>query len=168
MNIPMAGALFALDNPETWVAVAFLLFVAVLLYVGVPRLISKMLDDRAAGIRKQITEARNLREEAQRKLADAERSLKEAEAQGRDIIAQAQADAETLREQSVTEIQAQVQRHEQAAMQRIARAESEALRSVHNATVEAVIGAATDMLKADPAIAQNTTQNAVAEVVQHM
>ena len=55
---------------EFWVAVAFGVFVLILLYYKVPKLIAKSLDDRAEAIRKELDEARRLREEAQTLLAD--------------------------------------------------------------------------------------------------
>ena len=55
---------------EFWVGVAFVVFVLILLYYKVPRLIAKSLDDRADAIRKELDEARRLREEAQNLLAD--------------------------------------------------------------------------------------------------
>jgi F-type H+-transporting ATPase subunit b len=36
-----------LDKPETWVAVGFLLFIGLVLYLKVPKLITNALDDRA-------------------------------------------------------------------------------------------------------------------------
>ena len=55
---------------EFWVAVAFVAFLLVLVYYKVPSLIAKALDDRAEAIRKELDEARRLREEAQNLLAD--------------------------------------------------------------------------------------------------
>jgi F-type H+-transporting ATPase subunit b len=55
---------------ELWVAVAFLCFVGLLLYMKVPSTIGKSFDDRAEAIRKELDEARRLREEAQDLLAD--------------------------------------------------------------------------------------------------
>ena len=55
---------------EFWVAVAFVAFLLILLYYKVPTLIAKSLDDRAEAIRKELDEARRLREEAQSLLAD--------------------------------------------------------------------------------------------------
>ena len=54
----------SLFNPEFWVGVAFLGFIALLIYYKVPALISKALDDRSDALRKEIEEARKLRDEA--------------------------------------------------------------------------------------------------------
>jgi len=55
---------------EFWVGIAFVVFVLILLYYKVPGLIAKSLDDRADAIRKELDEARRLREEAQNLLTD--------------------------------------------------------------------------------------------------
>ena len=72
-----------------WVLVSFIGFMALLAYYGVPRLIGKALDDRADAIRKELDEARRLREEAQALLADYQKKAKEAENEAKGIIDQA-------------------------------------------------------------------------------
>ena len=44
-------------QPETWVAIAFVIFVGILGYVGVHRMIAKSLDERADRIRAEIGRA---------------------------------------------------------------------------------------------------------------
>ncbi|MBU2531864.1 MAG: ATP F0F1 synthase subunit B, partial [Alphaproteobacteria bacterium] len=66
-------------TPEFWVAIAFIMFIGVLLYYGVPRLIGKALDDRADAIKKNIDDARKMREEAQALLSEYQRKAAEAE-----------------------------------------------------------------------------------------
>jgi F-type H+-transporting ATPase subunit b len=55
---------------EFWVAVSFFAFLLIVLYYKVPSMIAKILDERAETIRKEIDEARRLREDAQKLLAD--------------------------------------------------------------------------------------------------
>ena len=47
-----------LREPETWVAVAFVIFLGVLGYLGVHKMVSEALDDRAGRIRSELDEAR--------------------------------------------------------------------------------------------------------------
>ena len=47
-----------LAEAETWVAVSFVLFLCLLAYLGVPKLMTKGLDDRADRIKDEIEEAR--------------------------------------------------------------------------------------------------------------
>ena len=55
---------------EFWVLVSFVVFRLIVLYYKVPAMIAKPLDERAEAIRKEIDEARRLREDAQKLLAD--------------------------------------------------------------------------------------------------
>ena len=55
------------SNPETWVAIAFIIFV-VLAGKPIVRMLGKSLDDRAARIKAELDEAKALRDEAQRLL----------------------------------------------------------------------------------------------------
>jgi len=72
---------------ETWVALAFVVFVGGLGYIGVHKMLGKSLDDRAARIKADIDEARKLRDEAAQLLADYQRKRKEAEGEAQEIVA---------------------------------------------------------------------------------
>ena len=76
-----SGPFFSLGNTDFVVLLAFILFIAVLVYFKVPTTMGKMLDGRAEGIKTEIEEARKLREDAQTLLASYERRLAAAEEQ---------------------------------------------------------------------------------------
>src|ERR671924_217513 len=73
-----------LRDPEVWVAISFVIFV-LLTVKPIARVVVKGLDSRAAKIKAQLDEARALRDEAERLLAEHQRkqiaAAKEAEAQ---------------------------------------------------------------------------------------
>src|SRR5690606_34987221 len=56
---------FSLYNTNFVVLIAFLVFIAVLVYLKVPGKVGEMLDRRAEAIRNELNEARKLREQAQ-------------------------------------------------------------------------------------------------------
>ena len=64
---------------ETWVAIAFLFFVALLAYLGVHKQIVAALDKRSAKIKDELDEARRLKDEAMSLLAQYQRKRQEAE-----------------------------------------------------------------------------------------
>jgi len=76
-----------LHQAETWVAVAFVLFVGLGLYLKVPAMLARMLDGRADKISKELAEARKLREEAQALLAEYQKKRAEAEKDAANIVA---------------------------------------------------------------------------------
>ena len=88
-----SGQFFSLRNTDFVVLCSFLLFIGILFYFKVPGLLGGMLDKRSDGIRKEIDEARALRDEAQSLLASYERKQKEAMEQAERILATARADA---------------------------------------------------------------------------
>src|SRR5947207_6136993 len=77
---------------EFWVAVAFVIFVGVLIYFRVQKLAVDAIDSRRARIEAELAEARRLREEAQALLAQYQKKQREAEKEAADIIAGAQAE----------------------------------------------------------------------------
>lgn len=59
-----------------WAFAGLLIFLALMVYIKVPGMITKALDGRAEKVRNELEEARRLREEAQAVLADFRRKLK--------------------------------------------------------------------------------------------
>ena len=51
-----------IKEPEFWVAVAFVLFIGVLIYVGVHKKLIEALDHRSSRIQAELDEARRLRD----------------------------------------------------------------------------------------------------------
>lgn len=144
---PMAGAFLALDNAETWVLVAFVIFMGIMIYVGAFKMLGKSLDDRAAGIRRQLNEARDLKEEAQAKLAEFERKSQEVSRQADEIVERAKRDAEAAYAQAKKAIEDSVAQKLKNAEEQLAIAEADAVRAVRNQAVDAAVAASATVLK---------------------
>jgi F-type H+-transporting ATPase subunit b len=132
---------------EFWVTVAFLVFVLVLLYYKVPALIAKVLDQRADGIRKELDEARRVREEAQTLLADYQRKHRSVGEEAEAIVAQARHEAAAFAEETRRTLQEQLERRTKLAEEKIARAEGQAVDEVRAAAVDLAIAAAEKILR---------------------
>lgn len=91
-----------LRTAEFWVLVSFVAFLLVLAYFKVPGLIAKALDDRAATIRKELDEARRLREEAQNLLADYQKKHRNAGLEAEAIVEQARRDAQAYAQETLS------------------------------------------------------------------
>jgi len=89
-----SGPFVSLKNTNFIVLLAFILFIGVLFYFNVPKLLGGMLDKRAETIRSELDEARKLREEAQSILASYERRQKEVQEQADRIVESARKEAE--------------------------------------------------------------------------
>ena len=141
-----SGPFFSLSNTNFVVLLAFLLFVGFLIYVKVPTLLGKKLDERAANIKGELDEARALREEAQTLLASYERKQKDVQAQADRIVAQAKEEANAAAEEAKEEIKASIARRIQAAEEQIASAEARAIRDVRDQAVVVAVAAARDVI----------------------
>jgi F-type H+-transporting ATPase subunit b len=143
----LAGSGGMLSTPDFWVGASFVLFLLFLVYYGVPGMIGKALDDRADAIRKELDEARRLREEAQSLLADYQRKAREAEAEAEKIVEQARRDAEAMAAEARQSLHETVARRAKQAEDKIARAEAQAVNDVRGAAVESAIAAAERVIK---------------------
>ncbi len=146
------GPFISLNNTDFVVILGFLIFLAVLLYLRVPSTLFAMLDKRAESIRSDLSEARELREEAQSLLASYERKQKDMQHQADRIVASAREDARVNAERAKADIAASIERRVQAAKEQIASAEEQAIRDVRNRAINVAIAAARDVLvqKMDP------------------
>src|SRR5215471_6829513 len=138
-----------LQDPETWVAIAFVLFVGVLGYLGVHKMMMKSLDNRSARIQAELDEARKLKDEAAELLAEYQRKRQAAESEAEDIIAGAKAEAERLAEEAKSKIEDFVTRHTAMAETKIAQAEAQATADVRSAAAEAAVAVAEKILAAE-------------------
>ncbi|MEM9854382.1 MAG: ATP F0F1 synthase subunit B [Pseudomonadota bacterium] len=143
---PFSAEFYSLTNSDFIVSIAFLLFMGILVYFGVPKLLGKMLDDRAAAIKAELEEARALREEAQALLATFERKQKDVQSQADAIVDSAQADAKAAAEQAKADIASSVERRLTAATEQIASAEADAMREVRHRAIAVAVGAASDIM----------------------
>ena len=135
-------------NSNFVVGVAFILFLLLLLYLGVHRYIGKALDERAARIRAELNEARQLREEAQELFAEFERKQRQVAGQADEIVAHAKAEAEAAAERAKADLKVSIERRLKAADEQIAMAESNAVKQVKDRAVAVAIAAAADVLRA--------------------
>jgi F-type H+-transporting ATPase subunit b len=136
-----------LGMAEFWVGVAFLAFLLILIYFKVPGMLAKALDDRAAGIRKELDEARRLREEAQALLADYQKKHRNAGLEAEAIVEQARREAEAFASETRKSLAESVERRRRQAEEKIARAEAQAVEDVRTAAVDMAIAAAEKILR---------------------
>jgi F-type H+-transporting ATPase subunit b len=135
-------------EPEFWVAVSFFLFVGGMLYLGVHKKLVAALDARAASIAKELEEAKRLREEAEKVLADYRRKQGDVAKETKGIIDLASKEAEILAAETRRSMKEQFERRMKLAEDKIARAEAEALREVRAAAAEAAVTAARTIIAA--------------------
>lgn len=141
-----SGPFFSLANTDFVVLLAFLLFVGVLFYYKVPSMLGGMLDQRADGIKSEIEEARQLREEAQTLLASYERKHQEVQAQADRIVAAAKDEANAVAAQAREDLAKSIERRLAAAEEQISSAEASAVKEVRDQSVTIAVAAARDVI----------------------
>src|ERR1700676_5391246 len=135
-------------DPEFWVLVAAVIFVAVVWKPARKSLIGS-LDERAARIRAELDDAKKLREEAEKLLAQYRQKEQEAAAEAAAIIAHAHEEAERIAVQSARDLEEALARRRRLAEERIAQAETKALDEIRAAAVDVAIGAARAVMVSD-------------------
>lgn len=136
-----------LHDHHFWVLISMAIFVA-LVWKPASRTIITALDERAARIRADLDEARRLREEAERLLAEYRRKEREAAADAEAIIAHAKEEAERIATQSARDLEQALQRRQLLAEERIAQAETKAVEEIRAVAVDVAIAAARDVIAA--------------------
>ncbi|MGC1428494.1 MAG: F0F1 ATP synthase subunit B [Albidovulum sp.] len=140
------GPFLSLRNTDFVVMIAFLLFVAVLVYLKVPALLGGLLDKRALGIKADLDEARALHDEARTILASYERKHKEVQEQADRIVEAAKRDATAAAETAKADLKASIARRLTAAHDQIASAEAAAVREIRDRAVSVAVAAAGDLI----------------------
>ncbi|HEU4987777.1 MAG TPA: F0F1 ATP synthase subunit B [Rhizobiaceae bacterium] len=129
-----------------WATAGLVVFLAILIYMKVPAMLSRSLDQRAERIRNELDEARRLREDAQQLLAEYQRKRQEAEKEAEDIVAAARREAELIAQEARERTEDYVTRRTALAEQKIAQAERDAVSEVRSSAVDIAIEAARRLL----------------------
>ncbi|MEM6490512.1 MAG: F0F1 ATP synthase subunit B [Pseudomonadota bacterium] len=153
-------------DENLWVALAFVLFFALLAYLGIHKKLLGALDDRSDKIRAQLEDARKLREDAQAALAAAERKHRDAVTEAEGIVADARRQAEAIKAAAAKSLEETLARREQSAAAKIAQAESRALSDVRAAAAEAAVAAAAALIadKLDDKSGSRLIDDSIAEL----
>ena len=134
------------SQPDFWVAVAFVILMAIFAYFGIHRTVLNALDHRGERIRAELDEARRLKDEAAKLLAEYKARHAKAEAEAQEIIASAKAEAERIASEAKTKLEDFVARRTKTAEGKIALAEAQALADVRAAAADAAVTAASAIL----------------------
>jgi F-type H+-transporting ATPase subunit b len=135
-----------LQEAEFWVAVAFVIFIALIWRAGAFRGLATALDHRAERIKNELDEAARLRADAQALLADADRRRRDAESEAAEIVSTARSEAERVAAEAHSKAEEFVARRTKMAETKIAQAEAQALTEVRSAATDAAVAAAGKIL----------------------
>jgi F-type H+-transporting ATPase subunit b len=157
-------------EPEFWVAVAFVILMGVFVYFGIHSTVLKTLDNRSDRIKAELDDARRLKDEAAKLLAEYKARRATAEGEAQDIIASAKAEAERIASEAKTKMEDFVARRTKTAESKIALAEAQALADVRAAAANAAVTAASTILSqtVKGSIAEDLLAKGITEVRQKL
>jgi len=130
-----------MDN-SFYATVALVIFLAMMLYFGVPKIIGKMLDGKIKQIADDLEAAKTLREEAAALLVEYEQKRIAAEAEAEGIIAAAQDEAQRMTTEAQASLVELLARRTKAVEDKIAQAEQQAVAEVRARSADVAIEAA--------------------------
>lgn len=131
---------------EVWVAVAFVILMALMYYLRVHVTVINALDQRQTRIKAELDEAKRLRDEAQSLLEAYQQKRREAETEAEAILAGARAEAERIAQEAAAKLEEFIARRTKMAETKIAQAEVQALADVRAAAADAAVSAAEKIL----------------------
>ena len=126
------------QSAEFWVGVAFVL-VVLLLAGPVGRLVRSMLNKRIDNITKRIHDAAELRDEAQKLLADYEKKFLNADKEAQAILNKSQKEIEYLKKENLAKLEEEMKIKEKEAEDRITASKEKAAREISDLTSELTI-----------------------------
>jgi F-type H+-transporting ATPase subunit b len=135
-----------LNDSHFVVGISFFLFLGLLAYLGVHKLLASKLDERSDRIREELDEVRRLREEAQATFAEFERMQREVHSQADEIVAHAKVEAEQAAKIAMADLAASIERRLKGADEQIGMAEANAVREVRDRAVQVAIAAAAEVI----------------------
>jgi F-type H+-transporting ATPase subunit b len=136
-----------LYEPEFWVAVAFVIFLGIVVWAGGFKTLIQGLDARGKLVQAELDEAKRLREEAARVLADYRARRTEAEREAEAIVAAARDEAERASREAHERMTDFINRRTAAAEAKIAQAEQQAFAQVRAAAAETAVRVSETILR---------------------
>jgi F-type H+-transporting ATPase subunit b len=134
---------------EFYVLISFVIFICLLGYMGVHRMVFTALDARGKAIADELAQAAKLRADATALLASFEKKAIEAEASAAAIVAEARAQAEQLAKDTAERMNDFVARRTKQAEAKIALAESQAAADVRAVAADYATKAAEVVLRGE-------------------
>ncbi len=125
-----------------WATVALVLFIALVLYLKLPAMITKALDGRIKAIEGELAEAERLRLEAKFLLEEYENKRQAAATEAESIVAAAREEAFRMTAEAKTALETMIARRTKAVEDKIAQAESQAVAEVRARSADVAVEAA--------------------------
>lgn len=126
------------EHPTFWVAISFVL---VILLLGRPigKLVKQMLEKRVDAIIKRITDAANLKDDAQKLLVEYERKFVNADIEANNILEKSKKEIELLKKESLEKLKNSMNAKEKEVEGRLEASQNEAVQEISKLASELTI-----------------------------
>ena len=118
-----------------WVAISFLIFCIVLIYLKIPQKINSSLISQINAIKKELDEAKKLKVEAKNLLSNYESKIDKAKKETKDIIDLAKKDSEKIILEKTKKFHEIMEARKRNAEQKITQMKQNALKDIKNASI---------------------------------
>ena len=135
-------------TPPMWVALSMAVLIGIAIKLGVPKMLTGMLDSGIAEIRKQLDEAKALRAEAEALRKEYADKIANAEKEAAAMLAHAQSEAEAIIAKAEADTTGVIARREKMAEDKIAAAERGAVADLRARAAGAATAAARSLIAA--------------------
>jgi F-type H+-transporting ATPase subunit b len=148
-----------------WYTISFVIFLWIIVRFGKKPILAG-LDSQIAKVRQELEEARRQRAEAEKALASYKVKREAAAEEAALIITEAKKEADRLRVTAKADLEKHLSQQEQRAMERIKRAETDAVADVRSATIDMALATARKKLteNMDSASASKLLDQAISEI----
>lgn len=155
--------------PAAWVALAMAVFLAILLWKRVPRMLTGALDSQIEAIRKQLDEARALRAEAETLRSEYAAKIETAEKDAAAMLDHARHEADAIVAKAEANTAEVIARREKMASDRIEAAERAAVEELRARAAAAATAAAGQLIAGNlgPERDRALVDGAIADIAHH-
>ena len=130
-----------------WVAIAFIIFIAGLVYLKVPQKINSLLNNMIEDIRNELDEAEKLKKEAKNLLNESQEKLENAQIGNEQIIKNAREESEKLIIEINNKFFQTSENRKKIAEQKIVQMKVDAIKSIKDASIKIAIESVTKLIK---------------------
>ena len=130
-----------------WVAIAFIIFIAGLVYLKVPQKINSLLNHMIEDIRNEINEAEKLKKEAKNLLNESQEKLENAQKENEQIIKNAREESEKLIIEINNKFFQTSENRKKIIEEKIVQMKEDAVKSIKDASIKISIEAVTKLIK---------------------
>lgn len=130
-----------------WVAVSFLIFCGLLVYLKVPGKINALLNSKIDEIKTEINEAEKIKEDSSNMLNNYENKIRKAQEESKNIINGAKKESEKMVIENTEKFYQQLENSKKLAEQRMSQMKMDTLKEIKNASVKITLETVENLIK---------------------